>query len=286
MLAKERARRQEELEKSLLELSEKLLDDEQTRKAALGLLEIYKSNYRHSYSGFFPLIVKIYNEKEKDGLDSICENLEKIKQYVENDFENGKNEFQEMHDQIEKLCDHLNMEIGRWNYYAKNDQKIAYIELKMNTLTNQMQSATDKLEQASKQASSIQTELIAVLSIFSAIVVTFSGGFTFLGSAMTAVSEAKCYEAVILSVLLCGAVIFNTIFLMMYLVSKITERNIYARCLTPDCSCGNKQGDHKCNGIRRIQKRLPYVFYFNLFCGIGIVATLLVWIADIKFGWI
>lgn len=293
MLAKERARRQGELEKSLLGLSEKLLNEEEIRLAALKLLDIYEGNYRHGYSGFFPLIVNVFNEKETGGLDSLCENLEKIKEYVENDFETGKHEFKELYGPITKLCDHLNTEIGRWSYYAKNEQKISDVEssmtdikVNMSQLSKQMMDASEELQHASKQAASIQTELIAVLSIFSAIVVTFSGGFTFLGSAMTSVGQAECYEAVILSMLICGAAIFNTIFLMMYLVSKITERNIYARCLTPDCSCGNKQGDHKCNGIRRIQKRLPYVFYFNLFCGIGILVTLLVWIADIKFGWI
>ena len=139
--------------------------------------------------------------------------------------------------------------------------------------------AASELNKASKTASTMQTELIAVLSIFAAIVITFSGGLSYLGSAMTSINQAEHYEAVMMVAIICGMVIFNTIFLMMYLVSKITERNIYARCVTYDCSACDLG---KCGGIRRIRKRLPYVFYFNIFGVLGIVIDLIVWFLDIK----
>ncbi len=34
--------------------------------------------------------------------------------------------------------------------------------------------------------------------------------------------------------------------------------------------------------IERIRKRLPYVFYFNIFGVLGIVIDLIVWFLDIK----
>lgn len=193
-------------------------------------------------------------------------------------------EFKDIYGPMHKLYDNINTEIGRWNYYSQNEQKIEDIKsqaegirFQTENIKSQTEKATKQLKKASKQAASIQTELIAVLSIFAAIVVTFSGGFTFLGSVMTSINEAECYEAVALEAIICGMVIFNTIFLLMYLVGKITERNIYARCDTPDCSC-----NVRCKGLTRIRKRLPYVFWFNVFCIAGIVVDCFVWYADIK----
>lgn len=276
----ERTRRQAELEKCIYTMAEKLLDkDTGIRKVAITLQELYSNNFRHYYSGFFTVILDISKEDNKYSLDYLSENIEALRCYIEDDYIQGINEFQELNGCIDKLCDHINLEIGRLNYYSINDNKIKDMEKKTSEVTAALSSASDKLERASQKASTIQTELIAVLSIFAAIVITFSGGLSFLGSAMTSVNDAKHYEATIMVALICGIVIFNTIFLMMYLVAKITERNIYARCLTSDCTDCSRE---KCSSISRIRKRLPYVFYFNILGIIGIFVDLFIWILDIK----
>ncbi len=283
MLAKEKTRRQSELEEYIRELSKKLSDEKEIRAMLLKLLETYKGDFRHSYSSFFPLILDISKNDNECNLDYLSNNLDSICSYVEEDFVSGKKEFEPLREQLNKLCDHLNLEIGRWNYYSQNEQKIEDIALKSVSLNDEMKNtqkelreAQEELKKASKQAASIQTELIAVLSIFAAIVVTFSGGFTFLGSVMSSINEAEYYEAVILTAIVCGMVMFNTIFILMYLVGKITDRNIYARCIEENCSCDG-QSLKKCGGIRRIRKRLPYVFYFNLTCVVGIILVCFIW---------
>ena len=94
---------------------------------------------------------------------------------------------------------------------------------------------------------------------------------------MTSINNAKHYEVVVLVAIICGMVIFNTIFLLMYLVGKITNRNIYAKCTTEDCSC-----EKKCRGIEKIIKRLPYVYWFNLVAILGIIIYVIVWYCDIR----
>lgn len=278
VLAEEKGRRQKELEKYIFNLSEKLLeDDTEKREIVLKLTELYNSDFRHNYSGFFPIIMKIFQEDNEYNIEFLSNNLETLRSFVEADFISGIKEFEVLYSHFEKLCDHLNLEIARWSYYSQNEQKIKDMETISNTLKENMMNAEQELRAASKQASSIQTELIAVLSIFAAIVVTFSGGFTFLGSVMTSVNGAKYYEAVALAAIICGMVIFNTIFLLMYMVGKITDRNIYASCKTKDCSC-----DPKCGNLKKIRKRLPYVFYFNLLCIIGIIADCLIWYFNMK----
>lgn len=279
MLAQEKNRRQAALEKEIYKLSEELLNtDEEVRGVSLELLEIYKGDFRHSYQGFFPIIVEIHKDG-KYSTDYLTQNLERLCEYIESDFVSGTKEFVNIYGSLNKLCDNLNTEIGRWSHYSQNDQQIEDINNQITFLNGTMSGARRELAKASKQAASIQTELIAVLSIFAAIVVTFSGGFTFLGSVMTSVNGAKYYEAVVLEAIVCGIVIFNTIFLLMYMVGKITERNIYARCKTPDCSCNKR-----CNNINRMRKRLPYVFYFNVVSIVGIIVDCAVWYFTMQMG--
>lgn len=277
MLAQEKNRRQTDLEQKIYRLSEKLFNDEEIRAFSLELLEIYKGDFRHSYSGFFPIIVQINKDGNEYNKDYLTENLTHLCEYIEKDFVSGAKEFENIYGPLHKLCDNLNTEIGRWSHYSQNDQQIEDIKNQIAFFNSTMSDARKELAHASKQAASIQTELIAVLSIFAAIVVTFSGGFTFLGSVMNSVNGAKYYEAVVLEAIVCGTVIFNTIFLLMYMVGKITERNIYARCKTTDCSC-KKQ----CNNINRMRKRLPYVFYFNIVCIVGIIVDCAIWYFDMK----
>ncbi len=342
MLAEEKERRQGELKKNIYELSKEMLDEEGIRGVSLKLRDIYEGDFQHSYSGFFPLIVEISKDTNQYNLEYLSNNIESIRSYIEKDYVSGEKEFKSIYKQANKLCEHLSVEIGRWNYYSSNEQKIEDVKSQIGSLNANMSEVTQKVEgvksqmdslnanvseatqkvegvksqmdslnanvseatqkmenikfeteslnvdmskatknlkKASKKADSIQTELIAVLSVFAAIVVTFSGGFTFLGSVMSSINDVIYYEAVALEAIICGIVIFNTIFLLMYMVGKITNRNIYARCTTEDCSCENK-----CSGLERIRKRLPYVFYFNIICIVGIIVDCFIWYSDMQ-GW-
>lgn len=292
MLAEEKASRQNELKKYIFELSEKMLEDDEEKKTiVLKLVQVYQGTFRHNYSDFFPIILEISKDDNQYSIDYLSENLETLRAFVEADYVSGEKLYSSIHWRLEKLCDHLNLEIGRWNYYSQNEHKIEDIATRTNSLNadireartelnasqQEISGAREELKKASKQASSMQSEVIAVLSIFAGIAFVFSGGVSFLGSAMTSINEAKHYEVVVLVAIICGMTIFNTIFLLMYLVGKITERNIYANCKTKDCSCAEP-----CKGINKIRKRLPYVFYFNLLCIIGIIVDCAVWYCDIR----
>ncbi|MDE5757308.1 MAG: hypothetical protein K2H85_01720, partial [Allobaculum sp.] len=137
-----------------------------------------------------------------------------------------------------------------------------------------------ELTKATAKANSLQTELVVVLSIFAAIVMTFSGGFSLMGNVMTSITNTIEVEKVIIIAIVCGIFFFDTLFLMMYLVAKITGRNILSGCETDDCSCQKKRFKKsicKCSCFNRLRRRLPYVFYFNLLCIIGIIITCIEW---------
>lgn len=284
MFPDETRKRQERLSEQISLLAERILDtqNEEHLETIGRLQKIYADGFKHYYSDFFPVVLEMFKEDNQYNIDYLSSNLEAIRSELELDYSNGTDQFKDIYSQFTKLCDHLNLQISELSVFSKIEARTKDTKVSMDTMTSKLKSATTELEKANKKANSLQTELIAVLSIFAAIVITFSGGITFLGSVMASIKDVAYFESVILAAIVCGMILFNTIFLMMYMVSKITERNIYAKCLTEDCSCEGGERIYKCNGIRRIRKRLPYIFYFNLFAIIGIIVDMIIWFLDIK----
>ncbi len=296
MFPDETRKRQERLSNEIYFLAQGMLNTQNKEQLDViaRLQKIYKDGFKHYYSDLFPVVLAVFDENSQYNKEYLTGNLETIRNELELDYSNGIDQFKDIYSQFTKLCDHLNLQISELNVFSEiQDRTKDATELMSSTngelriATKDLQQATMELEQttpelvkANKKADSLQTELIAVLSIFAAIVITFSGGITFLGSVMTSIKDVNYFESIILAAIVCGMVLFNTIFLMMYMVSKITERSIYAKCLTENCSCEGQ--NCKCSGIKRIRKRLPYVYYFNVFAVVGIAADLVIWFLDIK----
>lgn len=255
------------------------MDENEIQSMAIKFKSIYKDGFRHNYAGFFPLIIEMSKDESEYNIDYLSTNIDAVRQLVERDYFGGEKEFKGLYMPLSKLSDHINLEIARYSYYSVNDQRLKDFEKKNDTLQSELTAATNELAEAKQTVSSMQTELIAVLSIFAAIVLAFSGSINLIGSALTGMENVCLFKAAFF-VLLCGFVIFNLIFLMMYIVGKITGRNIYARCKSENCTC-NADGTPTCSGIRRVRKRLPYIFWTNISIILLIIADLILWICNI-----
>ncbi len=276
MLIEEAQRRQQELHKNLLEMSKKILDEKELRKKAIIFKSLYTEGFRHTYSEFFPLIVKVSKEGT---LEFLSNNLQELRNLVEKDYVDGEKEFEGLYKPLLKLTDHINLEIARYSYYCTSEEKVKDLEKSTVELQQDLKNATEELKVAEKKVSTMQTELIAVLSIFAAIVLAFSGSITFIGNVFSNLNIAPFFKTTFF-VLLCGFIVFNTIFVLMYIVSKITGRNIYARCNSLDCTC--KEGKvPKCRSVTRLRKRLPYVFWTNVILLSLMLIDLVAWVLNI-----
>lgn len=296
MFPEETRGRQDRLNKIIYELSEIVLnneDDKVIQQYLERLKSIYTDNFKHKYSLFFPVLLEIYREDNKFNIDYLSYNLNVIEVYLEDEYSKGKKEYLEMYAQFTKLCDHLSLQIGQFNYLLtaasvveRSDQNLQESEKqitealkKLGESNENLKTSNSNLEQANRKADTIQTELIAMLSIFAAIVIAFSGGITLLGNSISSISNAKHYESVIMAAIICGMVMFNTIFLLMYFVSKLTQRNINVSCEALVCmACKNKN----CKWLSKIRKRYPYVFYYNCLSIVGILIDLGIWFMHMK----
>jgi len=266
---------QKALNDVLIELSRSLHNNEDILAYVEKFRDIYTNGFRHFYSPFFALITRIVDEKGSTGLETLLENLQLIRQKI---FENSitDDSFTKTSEAIDKVYDHLNLEVSRWNEYAASQSELSSIKGQITKTEQALESAVQKLEKAEIKAASLQTEIITVLSIFSAIVIATVGSFSYISSALAGMQNTHIFKSSII-VLISGLLIFNTIALLMYLVAKITGRSIYAACETPDCTCINKRGKIKCCGITRIRKRLPYIYWFNVLFLILMFIDTVVW---------
>lgn len=281
MLTEESKRRQIELKKLLLSMSDSCFDSQATQQTAIKLKGLYTDGFRHSYSEFFPLIVEISKDSNSHSLDYLSNNLESLQSLVEQNCTSGSKEFEDLYAPLSKLCDHINLEIGRFSHYSVSEQRVADLETKNGKLQEDIKDATNELLDAKEKIATVQTELIAVLSIFAAIVLSFSGSISYFSSALAGMQNTNFFKMVAI-VLLCGFSVFNLIFAMMYIVGKITRRNIYARCQNEDCIC-IKDGKSKCSTLRKIRKRLPYVFWFNCAVLVLLILDIIAWYLNMKF---
>lgn len=268
MLLEIKRKRDAELCQYIKELASKSFNNEEIKRYAYKLKDLYTQDFRHSYSLFFPIITEIEKDKSSS-VEYLTNNLEALKEIVEIDNLNDNKEFGQLSSPLLKLADHINLEIARYLNYVEKEEQTAHLEQKIENSTNQLnqlkenlKKATEDLGIASRKIKSVQGELIAVLSIFAAIVMTFSGGLNILNGVLAGANDLVLPER-ILFLLICGFILINFIFAMMYFVAKITERSIYARCETENCTCKNNKSP-KCCGITRIRKRLPYVFGLNV----------------------
>lgn len=310
MLYEELQKRQKQLNELLFDMAKSMKSDDDITIITVKLKNIYDSGFRHVYSEFFSLIITISEEDNEYSLEYLSNNLEAIRVFVEENYISGNKQFKLLYKPVMKLCDHVNLEIGRYTHYfhtykqlddlkrrnselreefknstkeldrAKNElatarSEIYKVQVSLESTVKKLEETETKLKDSNKKVDNVQTELVAVLSIFAAIVFSFSGSLSILGNAFTNIAQPETGLKATFLVLLCGFVVSNTIFLMMYIVAKITGKSIYARCKTSDCSC-----EQKCSPRIRIKKRLPYVYWLNVsFFGLMIL-DVLIWYFD------
>lgn len=264
MLSEQTREREAALVNLLKELSNEAIDEYQCEEIAERFKNIYSGGFRHRYSVFHPLLQEIMDSSDADqGVSEfLTVNLNTLSAYIENEYiSDGQGDHSKIYRPIYKLCDHINLEMTRINEQRSQENRLQDLYAKIGDAQSKLEYAKKDAEKARKKVNKAQADILAILSVFAAVILAFMGGMTFLSGAMSSISETRVYKFVI-ACCICGFIIFNTIFLLLYIVSKIIEKPIYARCESHDCTCDN--GKPKCCALNRLRKRLPYVFYFNV----------------------
>lgn len=292
------ATKQEILHKQINDMSASLLTTDQIK----GVYQTLSSSvyndlaFRHRYSDFFSWLMELVGTDVNDEKIAIlAENLNNLLKTAQDEYSSSSTSTQQQKRKaatlirnIEKLCDHMNLEIARFQKNTVLERQLEQAKTEAHASTTALKEsrasiadAARKLSKAERKASSLQGEIISVLSIFSAIVIATSGGFSFISASISSLSSGIPFHRVLCVISLCGIALFNSVFVLLYMVGKIIDRSVYTAC-SASTNADKSEACHtctaKCCSLTKIRKRLPYIFWFNITMILFLVIVGLRWL--------
>lgn len=177
----------------------KILSEEMSKENYENLLkdfkEIYDGGFRHFYSDISILLLNsdvscsLQNFNNNMGKNTECINLDLLAENMRNFYEYAEEEKFEYIKNLDKLNDHVTMDIARINYWKKLNENYSN---SLKTLNDQLQKSKGELESKTKQAISasegvknnlknIYTGFLSIIGVFLSIFTLISVNINFFG---------------------------------------------------------------------------------------------------------
>ncbi|EDT15032.1 hypothetical protein [Clostridium perfringens] len=264
--------------------------EDEINEISNSLINYYNNKGRHLYSEVSAFLFKV----EDEDYEYIFENVKKVhKNLLHYDFENNS----DYADKVLKLEDHIKLEWIRFERLKEVQEKNG-IELsnKIKEETRKLKEEADKFEVESKKhkgkiknlnksykkmkdnIDGLNSQIISVIGIFSAIVITFFGGINFLESVLNSIGKVSKYRFV-LGAFIVGFVMFNTIFMLLNFISKLTEKNIRSECRY--YKNGYCDSECKIRGkIKCVKEKHPTIYWVNICFILGIISIVIIYYID------
>lgn len=274
-----------EIEKSVLitDIIEEIFDvdiadssedeyEESIKEICDELINFYKKEGRHSYSEISTFLLSIDEDKHAYFYDNMKKVLEIIGRY---DKENNTS----YKSKAIKLEDHIKLELLRLDNIKKVDELKEKIDKETINYESKFKDLKEVYDKQKNDLEGLNNQIISVIGIFSAIVITFFGGINFIESIMYSIGQVSKYRMVF-SILIAGLVMFNTIFMLLNFIAKLTEKNIRSSCShyidnnKCDLNCENKKN------IKCIKLKHPTIFWVNMMFIIGIASVTILYYVD------
>lgn len=223
------------------------------------LNKVYSNEYRHTYSDIFFKIQQIMSDtlsnndaSDTEVLEVLGENLNVLGNRIDELAAQNSDDanYKDTVSGYKKFSDHIRLEIGRYNFIksrftgtaadgnsGKATDKHSTIDTERILKLERAVDATRPIvAQAQKQLDSLDEKLesnkissITTLTIFSAVILAFSGGITFESGIFQGMVASTSYRLVF-TIALSGFILFNTIFALLYLVGKMAGKRISTKC--------------------------------------------------------
>lgn len=212
---------------------------------------IYSNNdFRHSYAE-----LSHFAEEQitPDSREELVSHLDLILGYADENF----CEDREIIKKIGKLADHLELE----NLRLARIEQIKIISDKVSTEKTQAEILIkDNVSQIQKQQEEIKnmnTQMVSVLGIFSAVVLAFSGGMSYFSSTFSNLHNMPLYKTLLMGSIM-GLVLFNTVYILLKFIISIN------------------QFEH----IKLGKSSSKTVFFINIILIIALIASVIMWFTD------
>lgn len=269
-LTKEQSQRKEFCD-ILFELAknQEILQDKGTRHEMYKRLEAlyYSPNkedrYRHFYSDIFTVLTQIQQASNQGDINILGQNLSLIRAGYNPQNRDEQGNIIDISDSIRKLYDHVSLDIARISYSDAGDRKTAgeTAIVDMQSQLNQIKTEIDKAKIAQNNVEAElgkqQREYIAILGIFAAIVLAFTGGIAFSTSVLKSINTVSVYRITMVSLII-GLVLINVLFGLFYYVDRLV------------------------NGLQKNRKKLKPLLFSNAILCVLLSITIIAWYC----GWV
>lgn len=251
--------------------------------------DYYVNNKRHKYSEVSAYLM------ETDDIEYLLENLRKIQNRLGEHQEDESTSIK-----VFKLIDHITLELNRTKYNSKSftDMQVASMNVVLGDATKKISKAADELRQEQAQKINLEIEefrnetedlkgkvndsysqFVSILGIFSAVVLVFFGGVTAFSSIFSNMQNIGRFKLVFITALV-GVIIFNLVFMFLYVLAKLLGREIIASTAS---DVAGKFAFVK--WIKRIWRRYPYMLMFNLAMFMMMIVSFIAWYGLTYYNW-
>lgn len=209
--------KQQRLQELLLELArpETKITGQNLEQYIFRLQDIYEADFRHLYSGVFGVITSI-DADDASELARLQENIQTLHTASVSWMEEKRGHVSEdFCHRLEKLYDHVNLDISRINY----TQEIA------NRMEEKNRKAGEEIKQLSEKATNMQKDYITILGIFSSIVITFVAGMVFSSSVLSNIDKVSIYRLTFV-MLMIALLLFNLLNLLLDFIRRVNQRGV------------------------------------------------------------
>lgn len=243
-LTKERQQRKE-FRNILFELSksQELLQDASYRSGMYKRLEaLYDAEpntkrFRHFYTDIFSVLTQVQQNPKFGDINILGQNLDIIRNgYNPQNKSSDAQRTIDVSDAINKLYDHVNLDIARIAYSDGADRRISgessieALQTQIGSLHTEVQEIQCINKDVEDKLENSQKEYISILGIFAAVVLAFTGGIAFSTSVLNNIAQASIYRTVGISLII-GLVLINLLFGLFYyinaLINNKNKKNIY-----------------------------------------------------------
>lgn len=211
--------KQQRLQELLLELAlpETKITDSNLEQYIFRLQDIYEADFRHLYSGVFGVITRIDADDASD-LAKLQENIHTLHSTSVNWLTKKRGHVSEdFCRRLEKLYDHVNLDISRISYTREIAKRMEEKNLK----------TSKEIKLISEKANNMQKDYITILGIFSSIVITFVAGMVFSSSVLSNIDKVSIYRLTFV-MLMIALLLFNLLNLLLDFIYRVNQRGVPA----------------------------------------------------------
>lgn len=252
----------------LKDLSNRKLDDISQKRTKCILLDnlkkIYSSDFRHLYSEIFRLMIKFdKNIEDNSQLYNLNENIKILYDYV--NAPEQKDQYDDaFKKKVFKLYDHITLEYLRIAYWVNSEtdinEQLTKAKKRLKSIEKMSTELNENVDNAKKEAENLKSSQVTVLGIFISILVGLLGQVYVVGKSLSSVTNGENLGPLLILIIVASAFTISAVIALLYVVSKIIDKNILSKCSKSDTCNTCNHDSNKCNFIKKLKYRLPYLY--------------------------